>query len=789
MSLPDSLQRALGEAYAVERELGGGGMSRVFLATDTALGRQVVIKVLAPELAEGVNRERFGREILLAAQLQHPHIVPVLAAGTAGELPYYIMPFVAGESLRALLSQRGALPAREAVPILRDVARALAFAHSRGVVHRDIKPENVLLSGGVAMVTDFGVAKALAEGRAQPAAGGLASVGTSLGTLAYMAPEQAAADPDVDHRADLYSFGVMAFELLHGQAPFAGLGARELLTAIVATEPPGLETLVPDVPLPLAGVVRRCLAKAPEDRPVSAAEVVAALEGALTPSGAAAATLTLPGPRISRRAVALLTAVALIGGALTTGWVLRHRSAPPAVAPNSVAVLPLVRVGGTVEDDYFVDGITDELTTALSRVPSLKVASSASAFAFRGRGDIDVREVGRELGVATVLAGTVRKDRDRMRVTVQLSGSADGIVRWAESYEREVTGMLAIKDEISRGVILALSPALDTSASASAPATRDVEAWDLYLRGRFFWRQRGTAALRSAAAYFERAIARDSNFARAWAGLADAAALLPAYGPTPVDSVLPIAEHAASRAVLLDSTLPEAHAALGQLYRSVGRWAESERALDHAIRADSAYAPAHQWQGELFAVLGRFDAAARAMERARALDPMSPIITGELGYVRALAGRWDSAVVAGRRAIQLAPELWTGYAFLGSAYLWHGDATEAVSLLGRAMSLAPENPFGGVLAYAYAKAGNRARAEELAATLESSAAAGRASPTTVAIALTGLGRTDEAMHWLEKAIDARDGFLYASSLRVPWFDALRTDPRFQELSRRMAGPH
>ncbi len=786
MSLPESLRRALGDAYAVERELGGGGMSRVFLAKDRSLDRQVVVKVLAPELAQGVNRERFGREILLAAQLQHPHIVPVLAAGTAGDLPYYIMPFVAGESLRALLVQRGALPAGEAVPILRDVARALAFAHSRDIVHRDIKPENVLLSGGVAMVTDFGVAKALAEGRVQPSSAGLTSVGTSLGTLAYMAPEQAAADPDVDHRADLYSFGVLAFELLNGQAPFAGLSARALLTAIVATEPPSLETLVPEVTLPLAGLVRRCLAKAPEDRPGSAAEVVAALEGALTPSGAAAA-LQPTGSRISRRLVALLTATALVAVAVTTGWVLRHRSAVASRNPNSIAILPLVRVGGSVEDDYFVDGITDELTTVLSRVPTLKVASSASAFAFRGRGDVDVREVGRELGVATVLAGTVRKDHDRMRVTVQLSGTADGIVRWAESYEREVTGMLAIQDEIGRAVVVALSPALDPAAPAAGPATRDLEAWDLYLRGRFYWRQRGTASLRAAAGYFSQAIARDSGFARAWAGLADAVGLLPAYGPTPVDSVLPIAEHAASRAVALDSTLPEAHAALGQLYRSVGRWSESEQALRRAVAADSTYAPAHQWQGELFAVLGRFSEAEAAMERARALDPMSPIITGELGYVRALAGQWDSAFAAGRRAIQLAPELWTGYAFLGSAYLWHGQAGEAAAQLERAMTLAPENPFGGVLAYAYAARGDRARAEALTATLQRDALAGRASPTTVAIAFAGLGQIDPALHWLEQAVATRDGFLYASSLHMPWYESLRADPRFQELMRRVTG--
>jgi serine/threonine-protein kinase len=262
MDLRDALQRRLGDQYAVERELGGGGMSRVFLALDRSLGRRIVVKVLAPDLAAGINRERFEREVLLAAQLQHPHIVTVLGAGVLDQLPYYTMPYVEGESLRAALGARGAIPVREAVPLFRDVAQALAVAHARGVVHRDIKPDNILLSGGAAMVTDFGVAKALSSGQERPVtptdSGGapLTALGTSLGTLAYMAPEQAAADPGVDHRADIYSFGVMAYEALAGRAPFSGLAPRELLTAIVAKEPPRLEGLVPDLPAPCRGCRR-----------------------------------------------------------------------------------------------------------------------------------------------------------------------------------------------------------------------------------------------------------------------------------------------------------------------------------------------------------------------------------------------------------------------------------------------------------------------------------------------------------------------------------------------------
>jgi eukaryotic-like serine/threonine-protein kinase len=793
MDLRAELQATLGESYSIERELGGGGMSRVFLATERALGRRVVIKVLAPELAAGVNRDRFGREILLAAQLQHPHIVPVLAAGTTGDLPYYLMPFVEGESLRAALASRGSLPPHEAVAILRDVARALAYAHGRGVVHRDIKPDNVLLSGGSAIVTDFGVAKALAEGLRpdQPEAGkepsgpALTAIGTSLGTLAYMSPEQAAADPAVDHRADIYSFGAMAYELVSGRPPFAGLPPRELLTAIVAREPVPLESLSGDLPAPLLALIHRCLAKDPADRPQSAEEMVGQLEGSLTASGTA---VTAGAPARARRTRWIVLGAGMIGLAVAGIWWSGAARTHPAVTSNSIAVLPLLRVGGSAEDDYFIDGITDELTTALSRVPSLKVTSSASTFGLKGRTDLDVRELGRQLGVGNVLTGTARRDRDRVRVTVQLASTSDGLVRWAQSYERSVTGMLAVQDEISRAIAGQLQMAFDGGPRGSTTATRDLEAWDLYLRGRFYWRQRGEAALRTAADFFAQAISRDSDFARAWAGLADALSLLPVYGPTPIDSVLPIAEHAAARAVALDSTLADAHAALGLLYKSLGRWQESQRALARAVAADSTYAAAHQWQGELYAVLGQTREAATSMRRARSLEPMSPIIAGELGYVLALDGQWDSAFAAGRRAIDLAPDLWTGYAFLGTVRLWHGDGAEARVQLERAMTLAPANPFGGALVYANALTGERAKALTDAERLAGEAGAGRASPATVAVAYAGLGDTEQALLWLTRAIDRRDAFLYSSSLYAPWFALVREDPRFPALARRMGLP-
>ncbi len=775
-----ALQQVLGSQYAIERELGGGGMSRVFLATERALDRLVAIKLLAPELAAGVNRERFAREVLLSAQLQHPNIITVLATGIAGELPYYIMPYIEGESLRTRLERHGALPVREVVPILRDVARALAYAHGRGVVHRDIKPDNVLLAGGAAMVTDFGVAKALAGEVTQPAtpteSGGsaLTALGTSLGTIGYMAPEQAAADPATDHRADLYAFGAMAYELLAGRAPFAGLPPRELLTAIVARDPAPLAEHAPGTPPALCALVHRCLAKDPAERPQRAEDISAELEGGIgTPAASPRRTLLAGG------------AAALLLLLLGAGWLWRARApGAPEAPPNSLAVLPLSLPGADSGDAYFADGITEELTIALSHVPSLRVASSSAVFALRGAAG-DPRALARRLGVAHLLSGSVRRGGGRVRVAVQLTSAGDGLVRWADSYEREMRDVFQVQEEVSRAIAAALQVAFEPGAPRAARTTTDTAAYDLYLKGRFHWRQRGEPALRLAAREFGQAIARDSGFAPAWAGLADALGLLPVYGTTPADSVLPLVEHATARAIALDSTLAEAHAALGQLYRAVGRWPEAQAAFARATAADSSYAPAHQWSAELELNLGRPQAAVAAMRRAIAIDPTSPIIAGELGYMLALTGDRDSALAMGREAMSRAPELWTGAAFLGTSQLWLGAPREAVPLLEEAMRLAPRNPFGGVLAFAVAAAGDTSRARHLTDSLATLAGAGHASPTTVAIGYAGVGERQKALDWLDRAVASHDGMFYSTPLNAPWFSTLWNEPRFRALAHRV----
>src|SRR5215218_8099449 len=477
--LIDRLRLALGDAYTIERELGGGGMSHVFLATERRLDRQVVIKLLPPDVAGGVSLDRFHREIQLVARLQNPHIVPVIAAGEANGVPFFTMPFVEGRSLRELLKAGTKVSIADGTNILRDVAMALAYAHERGIVHRDIKPDNVLLSGGSAVVTDFGVAKAISSAREGTSApgGSLTQIGFSLGTPLYMAPEQAAADPSTDHRADIYSSGIMAYELFAGVPPFAGRAPAALLTAQMTETPPLLSVVRPDAPVPLVDLIRRCLEKDPSKRPQSATELIHGLDQALVSSGqpplGAVAPAPATAPKKNKTALALAFAT-VFDIATTTALVVSRRSGPDTssadgAVPRSVAVLPLENVGGSDSDRYFSEGITDELTSALGKIPGLRVASRTSVFALRGKG-MDAQQIAKTLKVSSILEGTIRRSGDRLRVTAQLTNANDGLALWSDVYERQMKDVFAVQDDISSSIANALRVALAPAGRAKPGA-------------------------------------------------------------------------------------------------------------------------------------------------------------------------------------------------------------------------------------------------------------------------------------------------------------------------------
>jgi len=797
--LRDRLQTALGDAYTIERELGGGGMSHVFLATERRLDRQVVIKLLPPDLAGGVSLDRFHREIQLVARLQNPHIVPVITAGEADGVPFFTMPFVEGRSLREVLTSGTKMSVTEGANILRDVATALGYAHERGIVHRDIKPDNVLLSGGAAVVTDFGVAKAISTAREGTAPGGsLTQIGFSLGTPAYMAPEQAAADPSTDHRADIYSFGVMAYELFAGAPPFAGRSPAALLAAQMTETPALLSAARPDAPVPLVELVRRCLEKDPAKRPQSAAELVQGLDQALTSSGHSAlgAVPAAPPAKTNRNLLAIAFAAVFVIAA-TAGLLVSRRTgsagAPAGDNARSVAVLPLENVGGSDSDRYFSEGITDELTSALGKVPGLRVASRTSVFALKGKG-MDAREIAKTLKVSSLLEGTIRRSGERLRVTAQLTNASDGLALWSDMYERQMKDVFQVQDDIAGSIASALRVALAPTPngkkglpSGTVPAgTEDLAAYDLYLRGRYFWHQRGNDALHRAAEYFGQAIDRDPTFARAYAGLADALGLLPIYGTTPADSAFPLARAAAEKALSLDSTLAEAHTTLGLILKSTGQWEPAAVEFRRSLALDSTYATGHQWYAEVLIITGHVRDAVAQLERARDLEPLSPVINAELGYALGLAGRYQEGMLAGQRAVELDSTLWTGHAFLAFTHAFAGEYPAAVAGFQRAVRLGQGlDPLLGALAFSLAKTGQTDSARAVIRPAEARAKGRSGSPIAMAMAYTGLGDRTAALTWLARAAQEKDPWLYAMSINAPIFDGIRDDPRFADAARTM----
>jgi TolB-like protein/Flp pilus assembly protein TadD len=808
----DQMQRALGDAYTLEGELTGGGMSRVFVARDNALGRKVVIKVMPRELAASVSVDRFRREIGLAVALQHPHIVGVLSAGEADGLPYFIMPFVEGESLRTRI-ERGRLSVVETVRVLRDVARALAYAHERGIVHRDIKPDNVLISAGSAAVADFGVAKALAgaiserlgsvSGAHRGAnASHLTAHGTSLGTPAYMAPEQAAADPATDHRADIYAFGVMAYEMLAGAPPFSGTTPQALLAAQLTERPRPLAVHRADVPAALQALVMRCLEKEPANRPQSAGELVAALEDPAVVSGAFASMPSGDAMRaaVPGRSFAWPIAIAAVAVAVALGTMVTMRSRPSApaaspasaapapAAPRSIAVLPLVNIGRDSTDDYFADGMTEELTSKLSRVRGLRVASRTAATSVRDR-NASPSDIAKALNVATLLEGTVQRDGRRIRLTARLVNAGDGFTLWSDVFESEEKDLFSVQDQISQAIVAALGSELGDSSgrnvTAATPArgTVSLEAYNDYLRGRFFFEKRNLASLRKALDYYQKSIAADPGYALAYAAIADVYAALPQSGEVRGEDTWKKGIGAADKAISLDTALAEGYAARGNILNGSWKWADARRDLEHAIALRPSYGTAHQWYGENLLLNGRVSEAVRELAQATELDPVSPIVNGSYALALGIAGRAPDAIARGRQAVDLDPTLYTTRFMLGTTMLYAGRTAEATRELAAALSMAAgAEPVKGMLGYAYAKGGDVAKATAFMQELERASSRDNASAAVARIAL-GLGDTTKALVWLEKAAQRHDTFFSTESMASRIFDPVRANPRFAAVLR------
>jgi TolB-like protein/tRNA A-37 threonylcarbamoyl transferase component Bud32 len=794
------LERTLGTAYTIERELGGGGMSRVFVAVENALDRKVVIKVLAPELAASVSADRFAREIRLAARLQQANIVTLLSAGEteleadgSRGLPYYTMPFVEGESLRHLLVSGHPIPESRVVHVLHDVARALVYAHEHGVVHRDIKPENILLSGDTAVVTDFGIAKALAASRTQSDFATLTGVGAVVGTPQYMAPEQLLGEADADHRVDLYAFGCVAYELLAGHPPFHGRTASRLFAAHVNELPQPLGTLRADVTPVLASVVMQCLAKHPDERPHDAREILVALDQVATPrtdtalpASPAIARLAAPGPWRARWWLAGVASAVLL---VAAGWRLTvSRRGDTTTGPEQIAVLPFINVGGDPAQEYFADGMSVALTTALSKVPGLQLTARSLAFTYKGK-QVDVRKAGLELGVSSVLEGTVQRAGNRLRVTAQLTNVKDGGIRWTSAYDRAVDDLFTVQDNITDAIVGELRGRLTGAARSgnrrrSSIGTANLDAYDRFMHGVYLLDRRGAGVAQSVG-LFNEAIALDSAFAPAYAKLSEALELLPYFSATSAVSVEQRAMAAAQHALALDSTIPEAHVGLALLYGHAYRWREADEQFRLAMADDSSSAVVRLQYGRNLMQVGRLDDAITQLRVATRLDPLSATAFVWLAHVYAMLGQGDSATAIAHHSQSIDPVLLLNRSIGALDLAWAGHPSESRALLAGFDASAP---WMGQTALGLAAAGDMAGALRVRRDLERLPRDTWMIHTALSYANLAVGDTSRALTEMEASRAAREVFPKWLSLYDPVFNPVRKSARFAAIARSFGLP-
>jgi len=785
MELLQRLKNALDDRYHIERELGGGGMSRVFMAREHGLNREVVVKVLSEDVAAGVSLERFEREIRVAASLQQANIVPLLAAGNADGVPFYTMPFVQGESLRRRLRESPALSLSETVGILKDVARALSYAHARGVVHRDIKPDNVLLSHGAAVVTDFGIAKAVSASRTSAGGDTLTQAGSSLGTPAYMAPEQVAGDPNVDHRADLYAWGCLAYELLTGAPPFVSDAPHRVLAMHLRDAPVPVAERRPDAPPVLAALVMQCLAKDASARPANADELLRELEAVATPS-----RVTTPGIAATSGRETNVRRIAIGAGGIAVLAVLAlvvitnkdsATGAPASTTDKSVAVLPLANLSGDKADDYFGIGLAEEMTRALAKAGA-RVIGRSSAGALQARG-LDDRAIARELGVGSLLTGSVQRAGDQLRISVTLA-AADGAVRWTQAYDRPMTNVFAVQDEIAREVARELLGSLNLAAPGTLVRneTTDPVAHSLLLQGIVLWNRRSEPVLRQAIALFEQALARDPKYARARAWLALGNNTLAWYTDDETDPYINRALEEAERALALDSTVAEAHASAGAALWTLGRDKEALERFQRAIALDSTLAMSWGWSGMMVTRRGDFADALRRTKHAVEVEPASLVSRTQVSQALTSARRFEEGDSAARSVVALDSSFGLAWLQRVEALVGMGRLAEAIEIMEKRVLALPgirRAELESIYAWILASAGRNTDARAVLQRLRTRFGGTMPPIASAAAALEVLGDTEAAIALLQQAIARHDPWIWSSrSMRL---DRLRKDPRVTAL--------
>jgi serine/threonine-protein kinase len=739
-SLADTFRAALCGRYDLVRELGEGGMATVFLARDLKHRRDVAIKVLKPEIGQTLGAERFLREIEVAARLSHPHILPLFDSGEAAGLLYFVMPNVEGQSLRDRPDGAPQLPVDEAIRITTEVAGALDYAHRHGVVHRDIKPENIMLHDGHALVADFGIGKAASDAEGE----GFTHTGMIVGTPAYMSPEQAAGEA-VDGRSDLYSLGCVLYEMLVGERPFTGPTAQAVIAKRFVQTPADVSSLRDAVPRTVARTVRQALARTPIDR----FHTGAALAAALTEAEAST-------PSSSRR----------------------------AAPEKSIAVLPLASLSTDPENEFFADGITEEILTALSQIGELRVAGRSSSFSFKGKHQ-DLRQIGDALNVRTVLEGSVRRAGNRVRITAQLVDVADGYHLWSERYDREIADVFAVQDEIASAIAAKLKTTLAVGSAARAQrATDNIEAYEAYLKGRALLYRRG-AATRQGMALMQKTLSLDPTYALAWAGLADAFSLLGYYGYIHPREAREKAGEAVVEALRHGPDLAEAHSARGlQALLFEWNWTTAERSFRRALELNPGYIQAAAWYHLFYRgfACGLWPDAVAALQEALARDPRSAYLAAVTAICYAGYSSDPAMEDYARRAEEIDPDafltLWSRQLVMSAMHDASGGVEAGqVALAATGRHVFPLLILGLHLVQVGDIEGGRALYDEARVRARRE----YVPPATLALLAAALGVRDDALAYCREAIAIRDPQFVIFALGWPNSEALRNMPEHRAM--------
>jgi serine/threonine-protein kinase len=768
--------------YTLLEEIGAGGMGRVYRAMDERLEREVAIKILpAGALADAEARKRFRKEALALSKLNHPNIATVHDFDRQDETDFLVMEHIEGATLAEKLAH-GALPEKDVLRLGLQLAEGLAGAHAHGVLHRDLKPSNVRVTPeGRLKILDFGLAKLLPQ-ESLAASTESESRLAAAGTLPYMSPEQVLGEK-LDGRSDIYSAGDVLYEMATGRRPFEDEQPSRLIDDILHQAPVAPRAVQSRVSPQLESVILKCLEKDPENRYQSAGELAVDLRRLAT-AGAGSSAAIAPRPRTRARAWWMAAAVVVL---VLAAPIIRYaprliKGGGSAAKIQSLAVLPFENLSGDPAQEYFADGITDELTSRLARSGDLRVISRTSAMQYKGAHK-PLPEIARELGVEGIVEGTVMRAGDQVRITTELVRAASDEHLWTESYRREVKDILQLQEDVAEAISAQVRVKLSAGSSGAATRAVDPRAYEAYLRGRFEWSKRTAEDVRQALAYFQGAITLDPNYAAAYSGLADCYLLLQWRSGMPSLEALGKAREAGLKALALDPSLAEAHATLAQVSISANwDWKSAEAEFKRAIERNPNYATAHHWYGLALGQQGRTEEAKRELERARELDPLPPINQANVAWAYYVASDYDRAIAMLREIVTRNPDFWVARWGLGSAYVQKGEFADAIRELERARQLSRSDP-GTIssLGYAEARAGNRAAAESLLRQLQGRSQKELAvSPGDIALIYTGLGERKLALDWLEKGYSEHSHDLL--TLRSdPWWDSLRDESRFQQL--------